>query len=436
MQKNKYILIAIFVLVANIVSAQIFSAYSQYGLGIVHTSHSSVTSAMGGINAGFSDPYSINYTNPAALADIENTTIDIGLMMNGRSIIVNSTAPFSVANGGVNNVSMSFPIIKKTWGMSFGLLPYSFSKYKYTSTNTFNGESYSTSLEGKGSLYKLYLANGFRWKGLKAGINAEFIFGKLENSIYNEFSGISSTNGSRLTKAMSVRDVVFNLGAQYNFILTPFDLREKGKTNLEMTVGAYFAPNLKVDAFVDNYLEATTVGKVSGKPYGVDTAEGAVFNKYSTVSTPTNLGLGFNMGKQDKWNFGVDYDFKSWVNTNSPINNNSLTDEWKIKIGGSVTPDNTSKMYLNRVTYRFGSYYGKAPFIHENTGVSDFGITFGFGIPFARHKYSNRSLSNLNIAFEIGALGINKNQSLTENYYNFTLTYTLSDIWFRKQKFD
>jgi len=149
-----------------------------------------------------------------------------------------------------------------------------------------------------------------------------------------------------------------------------------------------------------------------------------------------NIGSGLNLGKKDKWNIGLDYDFKSWINTNSPISTNTLTDEWHIKLGGSITPDNRSTKYLNRVTYRLGTYFGKAPIIHDNTGVSDFGITFGFGIPFARHKYSNRSLSNLNIAFEIGALGINKNQSLVENYYNFTLTYTLSDLWFRKQKFD
>ena len=78
--------------------------------------------------------------------------------------------------------------MKNRWGMTFGLLPYSFSKYKYTKNQTFNDIDYITEIEGSGSLYKLYFANGLKWKGLKAGINTEFIFGKLSNTQYNEFS--------------------------------------------------------------------------------------------------------------------------------------------------------------------------------------------------------------------------------------------------------
>ena len=435
MQKFKHtITISIFVLITNISLAQIFSPYSQYGLGLLQNNHSAITGAMGGINAAFADQYNINYLNPAALSKIKLTTFDIGARIDGRSIAIADATPFSVANGGVNNVSLAFPVMKNRWGMAFGLLPYSFSKYKYVSNNTFNNINYKTFYEGKGSLYKLFLSNGVSWKVLSAGVKAEFIFGKLENSIYKEFS--ENDNGSRLVKKVSLKDVVFNIGAQYNVILTKYENREKNKENLEMTVGAYFEPSLKVDALTSNYLEVTKIGTYSKKPYAADTAQGGIFDNYTTVSTPLNTGFGVNVGRNNKWNIGIDYDFKSWAKTKNPISKNNLTDEWNIKLGGSITPNNKSTKLLNRITYRLGSHFGKAPVIHENTGVSDFGITFGFGIPFARHKYSNRSLSNLNLAFEIGALGINKNQSLVENYYNFTLTYTLSALWFRKQKFD
>ena len=437
MQKNKNIKIfAIFILIANMVSAQIFSPYSQYGLGIIHTNQSAVTGAMGGIGAAYSDPYNINYTNPSALADMQFTSLDIGLRLNTRSITANQNLPFTVANGGINNVSFSFPVMKNRWGMSFGLLPYSFSKYKYTKNQTLNDIDYISKVEGSGSLYKLYFANGVKWKGLKAGINTEFIFGKLSNTQYNEFSDNINSTGSRLNRTMSLRDIIFNIGVQYNFILTKFENREKNKENLEMTVGAYFSPGLKVDAYTSEYLEATKQSSLNQEPFPIDTATGAFFEDYTNIVVPMNIGVGLNIGKKNKWSIGLDYDFKSWVKTNSPIQSSSLTDEWHIKLGAEITPDYKSTKYLNRVSYRIGGHYGKAPFIHENTGVSDFGITFGFGIPFARYKYTNKSLSNLNIAFEIGALGANKNQNLVENYYNFTLTYTLSDIWFRKQKFD
>lgn len=437
MTKIKYIvLIGIFSFAVNLSFGQVFSPYSQYGLGIVQNNVSPLMTAMGGIGAAYSDAYNINYVNPASLADLELTTFDVGLRLNTRSVTNSQNLPFTVADGGLNNISLSFPVIKNTWGMSFGLLPYSFSKFKSTASQTINGSTFDSSIEGSGSLYKFYLGNGFKWKGLKAGINTEFIFGKLESNVYNGFSDSSVGNGSRLIKSMSVRDIVFNAGLQYNFILTPFDLRERDKTNLEMTVGAYFAPSLKVDAFVSNYLESTKISSSTGEPYATDTANGAFYNEYGTTSVPTSFGSGINLGKKNKWNIGLEYDFKSWLSFNSPISSAELTDEWHLRAGGSITPDSRSKKYLNRVTYRLGAYYGKAPMIYENVGVSDFGITFGFGIPLSRYKYSDRSLSNINVAFEIGALGTNKNQNLIENYYNITMTYTLSDLWFRKQKFD
>lgn len=426
---------SILALAVNVSFGQLFSPYSQYGVGLLHGNLSPTLSAMGGIGAAYSDPYNVNYLNPASLAEMKLTVLDVGLRLNTRSISNTANKSFTVADGGINNFSLSFPVIKNTWGMSFGLLPYSFSKFKTTSTQTFNGNTYTSSNEGKGSLYKVYLGNGVQWKGIKAGINTEFIFGKLENDVYNSFSDNANNSGSRLTKSMSVRDIVFTVGAQYTAVLTKFENQEKGKENLEFTVGAYFAPHLKVDAYVSDYLEATSIG-TTGKPYATDTAAGAIFNEYNTTDVPTNIGAGINLGKKNKWNIGIDYDYKNWVKFNSPINGSKLTDEWHVKLGGSITPDIKSKKFLNKVTYRLGTYFGKAPIIHENAGVSDFGITFGFGIPVSRYRFDDHYLSNLNFAFEIGALGTNKTQSLKENYYNFTLTYTLSDKWFNKQKFD
>lgn len=436
MHKTKLVLFSIaFVIGALPIQAQIFSAYSQYGLGNMHTQHSSLLGAMGNIGAAYSSTNNVNYTNPAALADVEVTIFDIGLRVNGRTISNQNNAAVNVADAGINNVSFAFPVIKNMWGLSVGLLPYSTAKYKISSTQMFEGDTYTSSIAGKGSLYKFYLGNGFKWKGLKAGISTEFVFGKLENSIYNNFSDNTNNNGSRWVRSMSVRDIVFNAGVQYTATLTKLENQEKGKANLEMTVGAYFSPNLKVDAFVSDYLEATSVS-TTGIVYATDTAAGGLYNQYATTNVPSVFGAGVMLGKNNKWQIGLDYDFKSWTKFNNPINSGTMTDEWHLRLGGAITPNAESKKYLSRVTYRLGAHVGKAPIILDNAGVSDFGITFGFGIPVSKFKYLDRSLSNLNLAVEIGALGTNKNQNLVENYYNLVLTYTLSDLWFRKQKFD
>lgn len=437
MHKIKYSLIFLLLIAsANYASAQLFSPYSQYGLGTTQKTSSAIQMAMGHTGAAYNSAFEVNYTNPAALADLGLSTFDIGVRLNTNTINQgNSSVPLTVAGGGVNNVSLSFPVMKQRWGMSFGLLPYSFSKYKFVDTQSLNGETLNISNEGDGSLYKLYLSNGVKWKGFKVGITASLLFGKLSNTLTTSFSSNSSSNSSRLNKSMSVRDVMLTVGAQYHHILTPFEKRDKDKTNLEMTVGAYFSPSLKMDAFVDDYLEATRVNN-KGKVIPTDTAVGALFGKYATTQIPMQVGTGIMLHKNNRWNVSLDYEYKSWKNFSSPIRVSALTDEWHIRFGAGITPKIKSKNYFNRITYRFGGHYGKSPVIRENKGVSDFGITFGFGLPFARYKYSARSLSNLNIAFEIGSLGAFTKQNLTETYYNFTLSYTLSDVWFRKQKFD
>ena len=174
MYKLKNIFLLCFLVVtAHVSFGQIFSAYSQYGLGILNNSSSPVQAAMGGIGAAFIDGANVNYTNPAALSVIEEATFDFGLRLNTRSIANSANLPFTVADGGVNNISLSFPVMKNRWGMSFGLLPYSFSKYKSNATRTFDGKNYTTIAEGLGSLYKIYLGNGFHYKGFRAGLNAE-----------------------------------------------------------------------------------------------------------------------------------------------------------------------------------------------------------------------------------------------------------------------
>ena len=43
--------------------------------------------------------------------------------------------------------------------------------------------------------------------------------------------------------------------------------------------------------------------------------------------------------------------------------------------------------------------------------------------------------SVLNLAFQLGKRGSSAN-SFQENYYQFTVGYSLSDIWFNKRKYD
>ena len=60
--------------------------------------------------------------------------------------------------------------------------------------------------------------------------------------------------------------------------------------------------------------------------------------------------------------------------------------------------------------------------------IDDFGISFGVGLPLAGQ------LSNLNIGFELGKRGKVTDGLVRENYYNFRLSLSLADKWFKKRE--
>jgi len=110
----------------------------------------------------------------------------------------------------------------------------------------------------------------------------------------------------------------------------------------------------------------------------------------------------------------------------------------RISAGGYFIPKiNSITSYWQRVTYRGGVKFEKlgllvngTPGSNTFTSIDDFGISFGLGLPLG-----NR-LSNVNVGFEYGKKGTTSNGLLEENYFNFRLSLSLNDIWFRKRKID
>ena len=117
------------------IKAQTFSPQSQFGIGNMHSTIFASNKAMGGISAGFQSSGDINYLNPGSYSSLEFTTFDIGLHLYGN-IISDSAKLTDAANGGINHFALAFPVMQKKWGMTVGLLPYSYKKYTYNSSLT------------------------------------------------------------------------------------------------------------------------------------------------------------------------------------------------------------------------------------------------------------------------------------------------------------
>jgi hypothetical protein len=80
------------------------------------------------------------------------------------------------------------------------------------------------------------------------------------------------------------------------------------------------------------------------------------------------------------------------------------------------------------VAYRAGFNYKKLGLVIRDTEINEYGISFGVSLPIGLR------LSNVNLGFEIGKRGTTDNNLVKENFYNFRLSLSLNDKWFKKQK--
>ena len=113
----------------------------------------------------------------------------------------------------------------------------------------------------------------------------------------------------------------------------------------------------------------------------------------------------------------------------------------RLAIGYRITPNldwsNTSKSILSKSSFSFGYHQTESKIIIDDKVLFNTGINFGVSMP----MISSRSLSRFNLGFELGKLGSLENNNIEENYFKFSIGFSLApdtryDRWFRKRKYD
>jgi hypothetical protein len=113
----------------------------------------------------------------------------------------------------------------------------------------------------------------------------------------------------------------------------------------------------------------------------------------------------------------------------------NYNDYERIAIGGFYTPKyNSILKYWNRVTYRAGFHMEQSGLTIDSekdggefNAVNNYGISFGVGLPVGKQ------ISNLNFGFEYGKRGNSDSNLVQENFFNFRMSISLNDKWFKKQ---
>lgn len=404
------------------------SPYSFFGIGEEFSPVTVEQASMGGIGVAFSHYKYLNFTNPAAIANLRYTTYGFG-GTHKELKLKSATSTQSSALTTFNYVGIGFPIGKKA-GFGVGIQPVSSVGYELENTILdANGDITELSLfEGNGGVNRIYFNLGFLlFKDLALGAKASFNFGNINNTIIDQRVGLSL--GTKYEEITQVRGSAIQLGAQY---------KKAVKDDLTITAGAAVKLSNEMRVTGDDYLYSVILLGAAQIPRDTLSTSGIS----GTFQMPLKSTLGIGIGKTDKWYAGVEYETQDAYQTSGFLSTTNTAFRYgnsnRIGIGGFYIPKiNSISSYFDRITYRFGIRMENTGLLVDGSGtnsnfseIKDFGISFGLGIPLKR-------LSTMNVGFEYGKRGTTDNNLIQENYFNMRLSLSLTDVnWFIKRRID
>ena len=411
------------------------SPYSFYGIGSLNFKGTSENRAMGRISV-YNDSIHMNFRNPASYTGknmfsfnnegrLVKFTVGLGHSETDLSTSDNSS---KATNTSFDYLGLNIPMGK--FGMGFGLIPHSSVGYKLQSSNQDNLIQYKYS--GSGGLNKAFLGFAFQVNNnISIGFDSRYNFGNIEN-IALEFLYDDELE----PLDYQAREVNRSDLSGLNFT---FGLIYKGKisSSLDLHSSFSYSPEYNLSSRNSRVFASVIINPNSGlelpvNEIDVDLESLGLAKTELIMPSKTNIGLG--VGKDKKWFLGAEYTFlSSSVFSNDLINidNSRFEDSSIISVGGFYIPDYSSfSGVFKRLVYRAGLYSEKTGLNINGESISEFGISFGLGIP------SGGLFSNINTTVEFGKRGTTDANLVEENFVNFQLSLSLNDRWFIKRKYN
>lgn len=410
--KNQWILLVLFSVFVQVSVGQnnTNSPYTRFGYGELVDANSAEQRAMGGTGLASRNGSSINAMNPASYSAVDSMTFMFDFGVSGLiSRFSDPTGKSSKFNSNLEYLNLQFPISK--WlGFSAGLLPYSFSGYNFSrsdsvavlnNTSTPDYEPYTEFYSGAGGISQVYAGLGAKFfNHVAVGVNAYYMFGDIVNNRNLTFTNLDA---STQVNSIVISNFRFRYGVQF------FNTFAKKHT---VTLGMIYENKAPLNGkFVQTHF-ATPPDTI-------------VYE--NDFELPMTYGLGLNYNFDNKLTVGLDYAFQGWGDALFFGKTDSLRSRSKLSMGAEYIPNARGNNYFERVRYRAGlnlhdPYYK----INGSSPVRNFGISFGVGLPL---KTSN---TVLNAAIEYGKNG--DKRVFREDYFKITFNATFNEGWFFKRK--
>lgn len=418
--------------------AQENSPYSRYGIGNIVPQANISNRGIGGVSAGVSDPTTVNTVNPASYGNLIYTTLDVGLEYDGRNLkSKDPQGSYKSNNGIISYLQLGLPLLngnKKAmknntaWALTFGLKPISKINYKIQASNRNSADTTETVYEGSGGVNEAFVGTAVRFKKLSLGLNTGYLFGEKDYSSRLFFSNDTvDYKSANYSSNARFGGMFFTGGLQY-----AFDLKKNGKKNGVLRLGVYGNLKQQYSASKDD-LRETFNYDANGAPVRQDSVY-AKNNQKGKVQMPATFGGGFSFEKEHVL-FGVDFETTQWDDYRFFGQKDLVKNNWTTRVGVQYYPASLGTTgYFNFVKYRAGLSFGN-DYINVDNKLPLYNISVGGAFPLKlKHSFYDLQYSVMNVSFEYGNRG-NKDNNITENIYKISVGFSLSDVWFRRQKY-
>ncbi|NOQ91437.1 MAG: hypothetical protein GQ552_01815 [Flavobacteriaceae bacterium] len=421
----KKILLFTFLIITTFSFAQKTSSspYSFFGIGDQAQLKSVEEIGMGLMGGTLSSEYQLSFTNPASYASLKWTTY-VFSGGNKMTTIDDGDESQTSSAASLTYIAMGIPI-RGNQGLAFGLqlntaVGYSLLDQTFEDVDGENTLVETNYLTGEGGTNRVFLGYAYQFPfNLNIGLETAYVFGGIENSVLNRRLGVNLATKHKTDSY--VKGFSYKLGAQFNKDIS---------TNLKLKLGlsAEMGHELN-EKGKEQLFSLVNVG--NGVELPVDTLTSVNFT--AKIKSPIKTTLSAGIGQNNKWFVGVDYTFKEALEFDGGIYDDITTYRYDnsstMSFGGYYTPKfNSISSYFNRVTYRAGANYKKLGLVINDTQINEYGMSFGVSLPLGLR------ISNVNFGFELGKRGTTDNNLIEENFFNFRLSLSLNDRWFRKQK--
>ncbi len=405
-----------------------YSPYTRFALGDLAKPGLGQNQAMGGTGLAIHNQNRINPINPASFAALDSTSVyfDFGFnsFHNQYKTTISSNEWW---NMNLHHVAFATSM-GKYMGFSAGILPYSSIGYKVKGefNDYLNGEALDTYYSGEGGIMNFYVGTSLKlWKSLSVGITMNYLMGKLTRERSIQFPMSSAYSSVSSEENFDLRKPVFTLGLQYHEVFSDdFFLTLGGTYDFKANAGSerQYTVNNSILPFESAFLNDSVLINPN-YVLGEDTT-------LSKFIIPQKVGLGFAVGIPNKLTFTGDYYMQDWTGS-STGEKHYTTNSNSMHLGAEYIPDHQAiRGYHRLIAYRLGGYYTNYYLAVNGYQLTDYGITFGVGLPVRTLK------SSINLAFTAGTRGTTEYNLVKENYGIITFNVTLHDLWFRKRRFD